>query len=108
MLIQKLKLLFCGFMLMAFLAGTQLAAKNSARRTYSLAEFNAPADTGANAQSTSPSSTRKRKILKITEFKLPPTGNASPQRIAAGPDGAMWFTESNSNKIGRITTRGKI
>lgn len=46
--------------------------------------------------------------IKITEFPLPPTGNAVPVRIAAGPDGAMWFTESNSNKIGRITTKGAI
>jgi virginiamycin B lyase len=46
--------------------------------------------------------------VKITEFQLPPTGNAVPTRIAAGPDGAMWFTESNSNKIGRITSKGKI
>jgi len=46
--------------------------------------------------------------VKITEFQLPPTGNAVPARIAAGPDGAMWFTESNSNKIGRITTKGKV
>ena len=27
-----------------------------------------------------------------------------PTSITAGPDGALWFTESNSNKIGRITT----
>jgi virginiamycin B lyase len=26
--------------------------------------------------------------------------------IAAGPDGALWFTESTSNQIGRITTTG--
>jgi streptogramin lyase len=50
----------------------------------------------------------KRAPIVITEFPLPPTGNAVPVRIAAGPDGAMWFTESNSNKIGRITTAGKI
>src|SRR5579859_281398 len=50
----------------------------------------------------------KRAAIYITEYPLPPTGNAVPVRIAAGPDGAMWFTESNSNKIGRITTAGKI
>jgi virginiamycin B lyase len=53
----------------------------------------------------------------ITEFPLPTTGNfpdqcssgnAAPLRIAAGPDGALWFTESNSNKIGRIATSGSI
>jgi hypothetical protein len=26
----------------------------------------------------------------------------------AGPDGALWFTESNANKMGRITTAGVI
>jgi virginiamycin B lyase len=26
--------------------------------------------------------------------------------ITAGPDGALWFTEQNANKIGRLTTSG--
>src|SRR5262249_60494427 len=29
-----------------------------------------------------------------------------PQIITTGPDGALWFTESNVNQIGRITTDG--
>ena len=29
-------------------------------------------------------------------------------RIAAGPDGNLWFTEFDNNKIGRITTAGVI
>src|SRR4029077_187725 len=37
----------------------------------------------------------------ITEFPIP-TANGEPLGIAAGPDGALWFTESNGNKIGRI------
>jgi streptogramin lyase len=41
---------------------------------------------------------------KITEYTIP-TGD-SPLGIAAGPDGALWFTESL--KIGRITTAGSI
>jgi hypothetical protein len=28
--------------------------------------------------------------------------------ITAGPDGALWFTESSANKIGRITTSGEF
>ncbi len=28
--------------------------------------------------------------------------------IAAGPDGNLWFTEPSANKIGKITTEGKI
>lgn len=42
-----------------------------------------------------------------TEFPVP-TENAGLQQIVAAPDGALYFTESNANKIGRITTDGKI
>lgn len=73
-------------------------------------EANAQSSTGATPPSASPGQppTAPPTTYNITEFQLPPTGNANPARIAAGPDGAMWFTESNSNKIGRITTKGKI
>jgi virginiamycin B lyase len=37
-----------------------------------------------------------------------PTANSRPYTIVAGLDGAMWFTESNGNKIGRITLDGVI
>ena len=40
----------------------------------------------------------------ITEFPLPTGG--SPSGITAGPDGNLWFTEFNGNKIGRITPGG--
>ena len=33
-----------------------------------------------------------------------PHGRQPPVGIAAGPDGNLWFTESNANQIGRITT----
>src|SRR5260370_23883022 len=39
----------------------------------------------------------------FTEFPIP-TGSSFPQGITAGPDGALWFVEQRSNKIGRITT----
>ncbi len=39
----------------------------------------------------------------ITEYQIP-TAASGPQSIATGPDGALWFTESNT--IGRITTSG--
>jgi len=32
--------------------------------------------------------------------------STSPQGIASGPDGALWFTEAGANSIGRITTAG--
>jgi peptidoglycan hydrolase-like protein with peptidoglycan-binding domain len=42
----------------------------------------------------------------ITEYVLGPGLSVGPAGIVAGPDGALWFTESFSNKIGRITTAG--
>ncbi len=34
--------------------------------------------------------------------------NSKPWNITAGPDGALWFTELDANRIGRITTSGAI
>jgi streptogramin lyase len=31
-----------------------------------------------------------------------PTAGSNPQQIVAGPDGNMWFTESNTDKVGRV------
>jgi streptogramin lyase len=56
--------------------------------------------------------------LAIDEFPVtnpcpaaPPStggGTCQPAGIAAGPDGALWFTEENGDRIGRITTAGSI
>ena len=43
-------------------------------------------------------------LAQVTEI---PTASA-PWGITAGPDGALWFTENGTNKIGRITTAGAI
>jgi streptogramin lyase len=43
----------------------------------------------------------------ITEFSAGITGGAGSTYITAGPDGNLWFTEQNGNRIGRITT-GRI
>src|SRR5215472_5157417 len=43
----------------------------------------------------------------ITEFSLP-SFSSQASAITTGPDGALWFTEPNVNKIGRITTQGTI
>jgi virginiamycin B lyase len=41
----------------------------------------------------------------ITEFPAP---SSNPAGITAGPDGALWFTEEATNRIGRITIAGTI
>jgi uncharacterized protein (TIGR03437 family) len=49
--------------------------------------------------------------VNITSYALPATpgvSNSEANRITTGPDGALWFTEYMSNKIGRITTAGVI
>jgi streptogramin lyase len=40
-----------------------------------------------------------------TEYVIP-TGNSLPGSITLGPDGALWFTEVNAEKIGRVTVSG--
>ncbi len=42
-----------------------------------------------------------------TEF-IVPTANPIPDQLAKGPDGAIWFTENGSSKIGRIDASGSI
>jgi len=44
---------------------------------------------------------------KIFEFAIP-SSNTLPFGIAVGPDGNLWFTESGTGKIGRITVTGSI
>jgi virginiamycin B lyase len=43
----------------------------------------------------------------LTEFAIP-TANSGSDRIVAGPDGALWFTEAYAGNIARITTSGQI
>jgi streptogramin lyase len=45
--------------------------------------------------------------VSFTEYAVP-TPSSYPRFIAAGPDGALWFTESDGNQIGRITPSGVI
>jgi virginiamycin B lyase len=44
---------------------------------------------------------------QITEFPIP-TPKSGPQLIAKGPDGALWFGEAQTKRLGRITTSGCI
>jgi virginiamycin B lyase len=43
----------------------------------------------------------------ITEYPIP-TANSNPYTIVTGPDGALWFSEAQGNKVGRITTAGAM
>ena len=43
----------------------------------------------------------------LTEYPIA-TPNAGLKRICAGPDGALWFTESFANNIGRISIDGAV
>lgn len=44
----------------------------------------------------------------ITQFSWSTAGTDDPQGAARGPDGAVWFTEYGSNKIGRIDVEGAV
>src|SRR5437762_11139869 len=43
----------------------------------------------------------------ITEYPLP-SPSSVPFGITMGSDGALWFTENQSDRIGRITTSGSV
>src|SRR5206468_208427 len=43
---------------------------------------------------------------KIREVAVP-TAFSAPFGITAGPDGNLWFTEANGNKLGRIRSTPK-
>jgi virginiamycin B lyase len=44
---------------------------------------------------------------ELAEFDLPREGG-HPIRLTSGPDGNVWFTESSSNRVARITPTGQI
>jgi streptogramin lyase len=45
---------------------------------------------------------------QVTEFTGNLTPNNGPNRITLGPDGNLWFTERDADRIGRITPSGTI
>ncbi len=44
---------------------------------------------------------------EVTQFELPGPGSF-PTRLALGPEGNVWFTETQEDKVGRITPAGAI
>jgi streptogramin lyase/serine/threonine protein kinase len=58
----------------------------------------------AGARTPVPSATP---AVRITAFALP-TGSGGPLDITVGPDGSLWFTEPQSNRIGRMTPQGAV
>ena len=47
------------------------------------------------------------RAITVTEYPLL-TPTSTPQGIAVGADGNLWFTEFGSNQVGRITTAGVV
>src|SRR5262245_57893241 len=41
----------------------------------------------------------------VTECSIP-TANATPTGLAVGSDGNLWFTESGTGKVGKVTPSG--
>jgi streptogramin lyase len=44
----------------------------------------------------------------MAEVRSIGVGVVESSRITSGPDGNLWFTEVNTNKIGKCTTAGVI
>jgi streptogramin lyase len=44
----------------------------------------------------------------VTEFSAGISAGSAPFGITAGPDGNLWFTEQQGNRIGRITPNGVV
>ncbi len=67
------------------------------------------ATVSASAPNIAATSASVQIVPTITEFNIPGGSQGSaPVSIAAGSDGALWFTESTADQIGRITTAGAI
>jgi hypothetical protein len=49
-----------------------------------------------------------RPLVRNMPNNLDPLVGGAPKGITTGPDGALWFTESQGNQIGRITTSGQL
>jgi streptogramin lyase len=61
---------------------------------------------GASSSAMSAATSKVKPVGQISEYGVP-TGS-KPYGIAAGPDGNLWFTDTGTGKIGKITTGGTI
>jgi streptogramin lyase len=48
----------------------------------------------------------KPTAVRVVEYEIPSTG--VPEAIAAGSDGALWFSERYTTQIGRVTVGGRF
>ncbi|MHB2000902.1 MAG: virginiamycin B lyase family protein [Solirubrobacteraceae bacterium] len=48
----------------------------------------------------------ERKAGDVREYALP--GEGKPDHIAEGAEGDLWFTDGNTNKVGRMTPAGAV
>ena len=78
------------------------AASSPQVNTVSLSGSGAPMATATDSAAIVPPITGT-----VAEYPLAFAGSA-PGGIAAGPDGALWFTEKANSKIGRISTNGAV
>ena len=73
--------------------------------TTSTLDFYAGLGEGGLAPAPSPTPSATPTPSNFSEYPIP-TSTSQPYGIVTGSDGALWFSESNGIKIGRITTSG--
>src|SRR6266508_2761442 len=59
------------------------------------------------ASAAQPAATEGWRVPRLDRFPIP-SANSMPIEITLGPDGNLWFTESNRSKVARITPAGVI
>jgi streptogramin lyase len=77
---------------------------------FALASVVAACSGGSNASlpATSASAAVRKPVPQNTEFYTGITPNSNPHGIAFGPRNSMWFTQSGTNQIARITAQGAV
>src|SRR5947209_12671111 len=63
---------------------------------------------GVAARAVAPTVEPQPAVPSVTEFSVDISPGSSPEGIAAGPDGNMWFTEYDGDRVGRITPSGAV